>query len=85
MKLLFLFFLTITFFTLLLAFKKSRNSVKTDKIFKLNKKNFYDWMNFSKKERYLLAKKDSNNYINKRKILLDQIRNEYKNISGSEK
>ena len=85
MKLLFLFFLTITFFTLLLAFKKSRNSFKADKIFKLNKKNFYDWMNFSKKERYNLAKKDSKNYINKRKILLEQIRNEYKNISGSEK
>ena len=85
MKLLFLFLLITTFLTLLLAFNKSSNLGKTGKNFKLDKKNFYIWMNFSKKDRYKLAKKDSNNYMNKRKILLKQIRNEYKNISGSEK
>jgi len=42
-------------------------------------------MNFSKKERYELAKKESVSYLNQRKNLLKQIRNEYKNISGSEK
>ena len=34
-----------------------------------------------KKERYNLLKKDSLNYLDKRKILLDEIRNEYKKIS----
>ena len=38
-------------------------------------------MNLTKKERYNLLKKDSLNYMDKRKILLDEIRNEYKKIS----
>ena len=75
----------IIFIALLLAFKDSKIFKKPERIFKLNKKNFYTWMNFSKKERYELSKKDSVFYLNKRKNLLKQIRNEYKNISGSEK
>ena len=38
-------------------------------------------MNLTKKERYKLLKRDSLNYKDKRKILLDEIRNEYKKIS----
>ena len=38
-------------------------------------------MNLTKKERYNLLKQDSLNYMDKRKILLDEIRNEYKKIS----
>jgi len=46
-----------------------------------NKKNLYNWMNLTKKERYNLLKQDSLNYMDRRKILLDEIRNEYKKIS----
>ena len=77
--------LLISFIALLLAFKDSKLFNKSERIFKLNKKNFYTWMNFSKKERYELSKKDSVSYLNQRKNLLKQIRNEYKNISGSDK
>jgi len=38
-------------------------------------------MNLTKKERYNLLKKDSLDYMDKRKILLNEIRNEYKKIS----
>ena len=75
----------ITFMLLFWAFKYSKIFKKPERIFKLNKKNFYTWMNFSKKERYELSKKDSVFYLNQRKNLLKQIRNEYKNISDSEK
>ena len=77
--------LLISFIALLLAFKDSKLFNKSERIFKLNKKNFYTWMNFSKKERYELSKKNSVFYLNQRKNLLKQIRNEYKNISDSEK
>ena len=80
-----LIFLLVIFSAFLFVFKKFRILSKPDNIFKLNRKNFYTWMNFSKKERYELAKKDSVSYLNQRKNLLKQIRNEYKNISGSEK
>jgi len=79
------FLLIITFMAFLFAFKDSKIFRKPERIFKLNKKNFYTWMNFSKKERYELSKKDSIFYLNQRKNLLKQIRNEYKNISGSKK
>ena len=46
-----------------------------------NKKNLNNWMNLTKKERYNLTKQDSLNYMDKRKLLLDEIRNEYKKIS----
>ena len=80
-----IFFLIIIFSAFLLVLKNSKILRKSDTIFKLNRKNFYTWMNFSKKKRYELAKKDSVSYLNQRKNLLKQIRNEYKNISGSEK
>ena len=38
-------------------------------------------MNLTKKERYNLSKKESVKYLDKRKILLDEIRKEYKKIS----
>ena len=47
---------------------------------KYNKENLYSWMNLTKKERFNLSKKDSMNYFKDRKNLLNQIRNEYKNI-----
>ena len=55
--------------------------MKAKKLTTFNKKNLNNWMNLTKKERYNLLKKDSLNYKDKRKILLDEIRNEYKKIS----
>ena len=55
--------------------------MKSKKFTTFNKKNLNNWMNLTKKERYNLLKKDSLNYMDKRKILLDEIRNEYKKLS----
>ena len=38
-------------------------------------------MNLTKKERYNLSKQESIKYSNKRKLLLEEIRKEYKRIS----
>ena len=46
-----------------------------------SKKNLNNWMNLTKKERYNLSKQDSVNYMDRRKLLLEEIRNEYKKIS----
>ena len=73
----------IIFFNLKNFFKFNRKQkvLKAKKLTTFNKKNFNNWMNLTKKERYNLLKKDSLNYMDKRKILLDEIRNEYKKIS----
>jgi len=55
--------------------------LKTKKFTTFNKKNLNNWMNLTKRERYNLLKQDSLKYMDKRKILLDEIRNEYKKIS----
>ena len=60
---------------------KKQKVLKAKKLTTFNKKNLNNWMNLTKKERYKLLKRDSLNYKDKRKILLDEIRNEYKKIS----
>ena len=55
--------------------------MKAKKLTTFNKKNLNNWMNLTKKERYKLSTQDSVNYLDRRKLLLDQIRNEYKKIS----
>ena len=55
--------------------------LKAKKLTTFNKKNLYNWMNLTKKERYNLSKQDYVNYMDRRKLLLDEIRNEYKKIS----
>ncbi len=55
--------------------------MKAKKLKTFNKKNLNNWMNLTKKERYNLSKQDSVNYLDRRKLLLDEIRNEYKKIS----
>ena len=79
-----IFFLFIyLFFNLrnFLKLNRKQKVLKTKKLTTFNKANLNNWMNLTKKERYNLLKKDSLNYIDKRKILLDEIRNEYKKIS----
>ena len=56
---------------------------KDREIITFNKFNLNKWMNLTKKERYNLSKKESESYLNKRKILLEEIRKEYKKISKS--
>ena len=64
---------------------REKKGLKNNKIISFNKNNLNQWMNLTKKERYNLSKKDSSSYLNKRKVLLDQIRKEYKIISKGEK
>ncbi len=81
----FLFFaIMILFFTFFKVYRYKRFS-KNKKIIAFNRNNLYKWMNLSKRERYNLSKKDSASYLNKRKVLLDQIRKEYKIISKRDK
>jgi len=77
-------FLFIFIFLNLRNFLKSNRKHKVLKVKKLttfNKKNLNNWMNLTKKERYNLSKQDSVNYMDRRKLFLDEIRNEYKKIS----
>ena len=71
------------FFNLRNFIKSNRKQkvFNSKKITTFNKKNLNNWMNLTKKERYILTKQDSLNYMDKRKLLLDEIRNEYKKIS----
>ena len=55
--------------------------MKAKKLTTFNKKNLNNWMNLTKKERYNLSKQDSVNYMDRRKLLLEEIRKEYKKIS----
>ena len=73
----------IIFFNLsnFLKFDRKQKVLKAKKLTTFNKKNLNNWMNLTKKERYNLTKQDSVNYLDKRKLLLDEIRNEYKKIS----
>ena len=74
---LFIFFNLINF----LKLNQKQKVLKAKKLTTFNKKNLNNWMNLTKKERYNLSKQDSVNYMDRRKLLLDEIRNEYKKIS----
>ena len=64
-----------------LKLNRKQKVLKAKKLTTFNKKNLNNWMNLTKKERYNLSKQDSVNYMDRRKILLDEIRTEYKKIS----
>ena len=78
-----IFLLVIIFFNLrnFLKLNRKQKVFNSKKITTFNKKNLNNWMSLTKKERYNLTKQDSLNYMDKRKLLLDEIRNEYKKIS----
>jgi len=84
LKLVIIFLLIYLFFNLRIFLKLNRKQkvLKTKKLTTFNKANLNNWMNLTKKERYNLSKQDSVNYMDKRKLLLKEIRNEYKKISG---
>jgi len=83
LKFVIIFLLIFIFFNLWNFIKLNRKQkvLKAEKLTNFNKKNLNNWMNLTKKERYNLLKQDSLNYMDKRKILLEEIRNEYKKIS----
>ena len=64
-----------------LKINRKQKDLKRKKFTTFNKKNLNKWMNLTKKERYNLLKQDSLKYLDRRKILLNEIRNEYKKIS----
>ena len=65
-----------------LKLNRKQKVLRNKKLTTFNKKNLNNWMNLTKKERYNLSKKESVIYLDKRKLLLNEIRNEYKKISG---
>ena len=81
LKLVIIFLFIFIFINVKNFLKLNKKVLKTKKFTTFNKKNLNNWMNLTKKERYNLLKQDSLNYMDKRKILLDEIRNEYKKIS----
>ena len=84
LKIVIIFLFIFIFFNLrnFLELNRKQKVFNSKKITTFNKKNLNNWMNLTKKERYNLSKQDSVNYMDRRKLLLDEIRNEYKKISG---
>ena len=84
LKFMIIFLFIFIFFYLrnFLKFNRKQKVLNAKKLTTFNKKNFNNWMKLTKKERYNLSKQDSVNYMDRRKLLLDEIRNEYKKISG---
>ena len=82
-KLMIIFIFIVIFFYLKNSLKVNRKKkvLKKKKLITLNKKNLYKWMNLTKTERYNQSKQESIAYLNKRKVLLEEIREEYKKIS----
>ena len=77
----FLFIFIFFYLRNFLILNRKQKVLKAKKLITFNKKNLNNWMNLTKKERYNLSKQDSVNYMDRRKLLLDEIRNEYKKIS----
>ena len=77
----FLFIFIIFYLRNFLKLNRRQKVLKAKKLTTFNKKNLNNWMNLTKKERYNLFKQDSVNYMDRRKLLLDEIRTEYKKIS----
>ena len=84
LKFVIIFLFIFIFFNLrnFLKLNRKQKVLKAKKLTTFNKKNLNNWMNLTKKERYNLSKQDSVNYQARRKLLLNEIRNEYKKISG---
>jgi len=83
LKIVIIFLFIFIFFNLrnFLNLNRKQKVLKTKKFKNFNKKNLDNWMNLTKKERYKLSKQDSFKYMDRRKLLLDEIRKEYKKIS----
>ena len=80
-KLTVIFILIFYCFIYFLKLKRKKKAFNVSKLRTFNKKNLNNWMNLTKKERYDLLKQESLTYQDKRKLLLDEIRKEYKKVS----
>ena len=76
-----LIFILIVYFLRNYLKPKRKKFFKAKKLRTLNNNNLNNWMNLTKKERYNLTKQESVTYLDKRKLLLDEIRKEYNKIS----
>ena len=78
-----IFLLIIILFNLrnFLKLNKKQKGLTAKNLTTFNKKNLNNWMNLTKKERYNLSKQDSVKYMDRRKLLLEEIREEYKELS----
>ena len=72
-----LIFILIVYFLRSYLKPKRRKFLKAKKLKTLNKNNLNNWMNLTRNERYNLSKQESIVYLDKRKLLLDEIREEY--------
>jgi len=83
LKIVIIFVFIFIFFNLrnFLKLIRKQKVLKAKKLTTFNKKNLNNWMNLTKKERYNLSTQESASYLDKRKILLEEIRKEYKKIS----
>ena len=83
LKIVIIFVFILIFFNLVdfLKINRKQKVFKSKKITTFNRKNLNNWMNLTKKERYNLSNQDSVKYMDRRKLLLDEIRKEYKKIS----
>ena len=76
-----IFIVIFYFLKKLLKSNRKKKVFKTKNFITFNKENLNNWMNLTKKERYNLSKQESIDYLDKRKNLLSEIREEYKKIS----
>ena len=83
LRIVIIFLFIFIFFNLrnFLKLNRKQKVLKPKKLTTFSKKNLNNWMKLTKKERYNLSKQDSFNYMDRRKLLLDEIRKEYKKIS----
>ena len=81
LEIIFLFIIIFLFLRNFLKLNRKQKVLEAKKLTTFNKKNLNNWMNLTKKERYNLSKQDSLNYVDRRKLLLEEIRKEYKKIS----
>ena len=74
---------SLIFFNLKKVFRfySNKKVLKDKKLINFDKDNLNNWMNLTKKERYNISKQESISYMIKRKVLLKEIREEYKKIS----
>ena len=76
-----LFIIVIYYLKSFIKLNRNKKIQKNKNLNNFNKTNLNIWMNLTKKERYDLSKQESIDYLNKRKVLLEEIRKEYKKIS----
>ena len=81
LMIIFLFILILYYLRDFYKLKRTKKVFNDKKLTAFNKKNLNNWMNLTKKERYNLLKEESITYLDKRKLLLEEIRKEYKKIS----